>query len=87
MRLAERLAQSYLANGKAEEAESCYRQMLERDSCREEAHLGLIRAHLAANRRDQAVACYHEYCKTLERELNLAPSPEATALYMQVVES
>lgn len=87
MRLAERLALSYLANGKPEEAESCYRQMLERDSCREEAHLGLIRAHLAANRRDQAVACYHEYCKTLERELNLAPSPEATALYMQVVES
>lgn len=84
IRVADRLAQHFVAGKQYDEAESCYRQILGIDGCREEAHLGLMKALLEAGRRDQALTCYDDYCKALERELDLGPSPAAKALYLEV---
>lgn len=82
-----RLSEHYQAEKNHKAAENCYLEMLGRDACREEAHMGLIRSHLAQGRKDQAVGAYHQYVEVLKRELNVEPSPEVKRLYLEVIDS
>jgi DNA-binding SARP family transcriptional activator len=81
-----RLAEHYLLKENGKAAEHACREMLSRDACREEAHLGLMRAALGMGRRDQAVARYHAYCETLKKEMKMEPSAAAKRLYQEIVD-
>ena len=82
-----RLSEHYLAEKNLKAAENCYREMLVKEPCREEAHLGLIKAALSQGRKDQAVTTYHNYVELLKKEMNVEPSPEVKRLYLEVIDS
>ena len=84
--VASRLGHHYLGQEDYRSAEACFRDMLGKDFCREEAHSGLIRSALAQERRDQAVKLYHAYARKLESEMNLKPSAELHKLYLEVID-
>jgi response regulator RpfG family c-di-GMP phosphodiesterase/DNA-binding SARP family transcriptional activator len=81
-----RLAAHYLAQGNHKAADNCCGEMLSREPCREEAHLGLIQSALTQGRRDQAVMLYHKYVDILKKEMNLEPSVDVKRLYLEVID-
>ncbi|MFH2102576.1 MAG: tetratricopeptide repeat protein [Chloroflexota bacterium] len=92
----ERFRQKYLAallnlagllldNGKEEEALQTCQYALASDSCLEEAHRLIMRAHASLGDR-QAVARQYQVCRNaLDNELGLRPSSETEALYLQLI--
>lgn len=84
--VAERLTAHYLGDGNFKACEGLCQEMLGRDSCREEAHLALMRSALAQGRRDQAVTAYHQYAERLKKEMSLEPSPEVQRLYLEIID-
>jgi DNA-binding SARP family transcriptional activator len=60
-------------------------RLLAQDSCDEEAHLMLMRCHVAQGLRHLAVRQYQIYVHTLKHELGLSPSDEIDAFYQQVL--
>lgn len=82
-----RLGEHYLSQEDHKSAENCFREMQGRESCREEAHLGLIKSALKQGRRDQAVQAYHSYAELLKKEMNVEPSAEVKRLYLEVIDA
>ncbi|MEW6283908.1 MAG: HD domain-containing phosphohydrolase, partial [Candidatus Eremiobacterota bacterium] len=80
-----RLAGHHEGRGDFPRACECYARMLEGDTCREEAHLGLMRCAYRQGQRDAALKRYQEYCRLLQQELGLEPSPEAAALHREIL--
>lgn len=82
--LLDRLGRHHLERGEPDLAAACFEQILEKESLREEAYLGLMRCYAAQNKREAAVRRFQEYSRLLSAELALEPSPEALALYQEL---
>lgn len=80
-----RLARHYLDQGRHAESISCCRQILGRDSFREDAYRHLMRCYSRMGRRNQALREYRECQEVLRRELGVSPMHETVALYEQIV--
>jgi DNA-binding SARP family transcriptional activator len=76
----DRLAESALAQQRADIALALVRVTLDFDACDESARELAIRAHLARGDRASAVREYRDYTKALADELGLAPSFELRTL-------
>jgi predicted ATPase/DNA-binding SARP family transcriptional activator len=71
-------------NGRAAEAETCVRRLLELDPLREQAHLQLMRLLAGAGQRSAALAQYETCRRLLADELGVSPAPETTLLAEQI---
>lgn len=80
---AERLATLLLERDPAL-AEDRARRALALEPTSETACIALLRALGLQQRRDEAVRLYHQFGKTLERELDLPPGPELTRAYLEL---
>lgn len=78
---AESLADLHIRRGTLAEGIQLYMQVLTENPCRESSQLGLMRALVAAGRREEAIRAYQGFVKTLKKTLELAPGPELVALY------
>ncbi|MBN1640017.1 MAG: winged helix-turn-helix domain-containing protein [Anaerolineae bacterium] len=80
-----RLAHHYSDRHRYEDSIACCRQILARDSFREDAYRQLMRCYSRLGRRNQAL-CEYETCKEVMRwELGVDPMHETTALYDRIV--
>jgi DNA-binding SARP family transcriptional activator len=75
-----RLAELALALGDGELAVRRTREALAADSCLEQAHWVLIRAHLASNDRPAAMRALQACRRVLSEELGVEPAPETVQL-------
>jgi DNA-binding SARP family transcriptional activator len=80
-----RLARHYLDEERHAESISCCRQILARDSFREDAYRHLMRCYSRIGRRNQALREFRECQEVLRRELGVSPMRETVALYEQIV--
>ena len=78
-------ADGLLATGHAREAVALAAQAVARQPLREAAYLLLVRAHAAEGDQAAAVAAYLDLRRMLADELGIDPSPEATAIYEQLL--
>jgi LuxR family maltose regulon positive regulatory protein len=79
-----RLARHYLDEERYAESVSCCRQILARDSFREDAYRHLMRCYSRMGRRNQALREYQACQEVLKRELGVSPMRETVALYEQI---
>lgn len=68
-----------------EEAIRYAQQLVRQDPLHEPATQRLMRLHLAAGNRAEALRVYHACAALLRRELGVDPSPETQALHLQVL--
>jgi DNA-binding SARP family transcriptional activator len=80
----DRLSQIWMAQGRFEAAAECYRQLLDRDAFREDAHCQLIRCYLLLGRRGDALLQYQRCAAVLDQELGLAPMAETQELLQRI---
>ncbi len=78
-------ADGLLAQGRAREAVALAAQAVARQPLREAAYLLLVRAYAAEADQAAAVATYLDLRRMLADELGIDPSPEATAIYEQLL--
>ena len=78
-------ADGLLVTGSAREAVSLAAEAVARQPLREAAHLLLVRAHAAEGDQAAAIAAYLDLRRMLADELAIDPSPQATALYEQLL--
>ncbi len=78
-------ADGLLATGKAREAVGLAAQAVARQPLRETAYLLLVRAYAAEGDQAAAVAAYLDLRRMLADELGIDPSPEAMAIYEQLL--
>jgi DNA-binding SARP family transcriptional activator len=79
------LAYHYSERHRYDDSIACCRQILARDSFREDAYRQLMRCYSRLGRRNQAL-CEYEACKEVLRwELGVDPMRETTALYERIV--
>lgn len=83
--LAGRLAIHYLAQNRLAESAACCRQILNRDSFREDAYRCLMCCYSRLGQRNQAIREFHACAQILKRELGVCPTQETLALYEQIV--
>jgi len=81
-----RLAACYFDCGRYEECVACSRQIVERDSFREDAYRQLMMCYVRMGQRNQALRVYQECVQILQRELGVAPMRETVALYEQIMQ-
>jgi LuxR family maltose regulon positive regulatory protein len=62
--------------GQWEAAITCYEKALETEPLAERFYLGLIGAHYQLGQKAEAYLAYRHYRESLERELNIPPSPQ-----------
>jgi DNA-binding SARP family transcriptional activator len=67
-------------------AVSCYREILVVDCYREDIYRQLMRCYSACGRQADVKRTYHACLKILHRDLRLAPAPETTMLYQQLIQ-
>ena len=80
LRTLERLARGYAAQGAAAEALTWAQRWVAADALDEAAHRLLMRLYLEMGDRSRALQQYRLLTELLERELQVAPSPETQAL-------
>jgi DNA-binding SARP family transcriptional activator len=80
-----RLADHYLERGRYADCVACCRQVLARDSFREDAYRQLMRCYARMGRRNQALREFQTCREVLRWELGVAPMRETVALYDKVV--
>jgi ABC-type oligopeptide transport system substrate-binding subunit/DNA-binding SARP family transcriptional activator len=80
----EHLAQVHDQRGEVDQAISYARRWLSLDPLHEPAHRALMRLYDRAGQRTAALRQYRECVRVLEKELDVAPSAQTTALYEQV---
>ena len=79
------LASHHLSAGRFDEAVAWATRLLEEDRCHEEAYRQIMRAHVGAGRRAEALRQY-QYCeRVLDEELGVQPTPETMALYRSIL--
>jgi LuxR family maltose regulon positive regulatory protein len=81
LRGAERIAKLYREDERHEAAIHWCEQILEKDSCWEEAYRLLMQSHRTLNNRNQAIKWYQKCCRVLERELGVKPMAATTSIY------
>jgi DNA-binding SARP family transcriptional activator len=79
------LAEGHLDRGQFAESISCCRQILARDSYREDAYRQLMRCYSRMGQRNQALCEFLSCKQVLQRELGVGPMQETIALYEQIV--
>ena len=80
----DRLSQIWMAQGRFDAAAECYRQLLDRDAFREDAHCQLMRCYLALGRRGDALLQYQRCAAVLAQELGLVPMAETQELLQRI---
>jgi len=80
------LAEHYLGQGHYTESISCCRQILAKDSFREDAYRQLMLCYSRLGRRNQALREFHICEQVLQRELGVRPMQETVALYERIVQ-
>ena len=83
-RIRMRLANMHLDASAFDDAIEQYRAVLATDDLSEEAHVGLMRAYAASDRRDLALRQYERSKELLDTELGTEPSAETEALAAQI---
>lgn len=78
-------ARAALATGAADEAVRMARMALAQDALAEETCRILMRALVASGRRSEALKTYQRLRDDLQAELDLAPSVETRALYVEIL--
>jgi DNA-binding SARP family transcriptional activator len=78
------LGQIFISQHRFEQAAECYRQLLERDSYREDAHRQLMRCYSQLGRRCEALRQYERYVAILANDLHLEPMQETRELYQVI---
>lgn len=79
------LAARHLELGRYTETISYCRQILSRDSFREDAYRYIMRCYSRMGQRNQALREFHTCEKVLQQELGVQPTHETMALYEQIV--
>ena len=69
-----------------ERAVSCYREILVVDCYREDIYRQLMRCYAACGRQADVKRTYRTCLEHLRRDLRLAPAPETTMLYQQLIQ-
>ncbi len=80
------LAEHYLGQVHYTESISCCRQILAKDSFREDAYRQLMLCYSRMGRRNQALCEFHACEQVLRRELGVRPMQETVALYERIVQ-
>jgi DNA-binding SARP family transcriptional activator len=81
LRGGEKLAKLYREEQRYEASIHWCEQILEKDSCWEEAYRLLMLCHSTLNNRNQAIKWYQKCCRVLERELGVKPMATTTRMY------
>jgi DNA-binding SARP family transcriptional activator len=79
------LARHHLGVGRFDEAVAWATRLLEEDRCHEEAYRQIMRAHIGAGRRAEALRQYQSCVHVLAEELGVQPMPETLALYRSIL--
>ncbi|MBN1934515.1 MAG: winged helix-turn-helix domain-containing protein [Anaerolineae bacterium] len=79
-----RLAACYFDQRRFEESIACCRQIVSKDSFREDAYRQLMQCYCRMGQRNQALREFHLCAQTLQRELGVSPMRETVALYEQI---
>jgi DNA-binding SARP family transcriptional activator len=82
----ERLGTYYSQAGTWDRAIACYRELLAVDGYREDIYRLLMRCYAAAGRPAAVKETYLTCKECLRRDLHLAPAPETTLLYQQLMQ-
>jgi DNA-binding SARP family transcriptional activator len=85
LRLADHLAELYLAGGRLEEAISLCQRILLTDNCWERAYRLLMVAYDRLGDHGQVARAYIRCCQVLQEELEVSPAAETEALYHRLV--
>jgi DNA-binding SARP family transcriptional activator len=80
-----RLAEHYVEQQRYADGASCCRQILARDSFREDAYRQLMRCYSRMGRRNQALREFQSCKEVLRRELGVEPMHETVELYDRIV--
>lgn len=59
-------------------------RLLRLDACHQDAHMTLMRSYVAQGKPELAARQYQTCSQVMKNELNMSPSPEATALYLSI---
>jgi ATP/maltotriose-dependent transcriptional regulator MalT/two-component SAPR family response regulator len=81
----QRLGQYHAARKDHRQAMQYYERVLDKDSFQETAHRELMRCEALLGERNAALRRYHRLAEFLENELGVAPAPETTALYDEIL--
>jgi DNA-binding SARP family transcriptional activator len=81
------LAEVWLANGEHALAVNGAAEVVALEPFRDSAYLRLMRAHVAAGNRAEALRVYENCRRLLADELGADPAPETQALYLQLLGS
>ena len=84
-RACECLADTYIRNGEPSIAVDVAREVVSAQPFRETGYQMLMRAHVAAGNRAEALWVYEHCRKIISEELGVAPSAETHAVYMSVL--
>jgi DNA-binding SARP family transcriptional activator/predicted ATPase len=79
-----KLVASLVASADIERAYPYAWRQVEIDPWREIAHRQLMRVLALSGQRTQAMEQYNELCRILKKELDVAPAPESTALFLEI---
>jgi DNA-binding SARP family transcriptional activator len=79
-----RLALTYADQDRATQSIACCRQILERDSFREDAYRQLMRCYSRIGHRNQALREFQTCQEIIERELGVEPMRETVELYERI---
>jgi DNA-binding SARP family transcriptional activator len=79
------LAHHYMEQEQYAECVTCCRQILARDSFREDAYRQLMRCYSDMGRRNQALLEFHDCAQVLQQELGVAPTQATQALYERLL--
>jgi DNA-binding SARP family transcriptional activator len=82
--LADRLSAHYAQQGDHAAAISLCRKILEKDKCHEKAHRRLMHCYQAMGQTSMAVRQYQLCVRTLQTELDVAPSAETQMLFKNI---
>ena len=84
--VASRLSDYYLSEQDFTRLIHLGQKVLRHDNCYEEAYRWLMWGYLARGQRQLALRQYLQCVETLKAELDVSPSPETQALYLQIAE-
>jgi DNA-binding SARP family transcriptional activator/predicted negative regulator of RcsB-dependent stress response len=85
--LVRHMAQLYAQAAVYTEAINCWQDLLCLDPTHEETYQELMRLYTQVGQRHQALQLYQQLCQTLQRELEVEPAAETTALYQAIAEN
>ncbi|MBI3926986.1 MAG: response regulator [Armatimonadetes bacterium] len=80
------LARYFYRRGKYRPSLDHWKKILDRDSCHEEAHLGVMLCHLSEERASEAIKAYHQCVRILKKELDLPPPPRIMEAYLRLTQ-